>query len=1176
MSEGIEDCVVESHDHIMWIQAKSRSNRTFGKAEVRRILDTVDAKAALFPVTSDLQTAAVLEQPATGVPTKTLDHLFDGSSESVIHCPDPASDILDLLSDQLDVAPVLAEGLRSDLYQLVADASATNATASFDNRVRISTIEVERRILERLEAEDPSAIDEAMSSGYIAPVDFATPINEPAFYQGVKVRPGHVAAGLVLGRNADVANVVNSLERRRQVLLTGPSGAGKSALTWLSAHALVQRMRCFEVTSIADVAGAHAVVRFVRSHRPTELSPIALVFDDIAASRSALWDVLVRELRGMPAVYLLGSVRQEDLSLIADRSDTEFVPVALDAALAETIWDKLSSQRETSWIHWAEPFEQSEGLLLEYVHLLARGRRLAAVIEGQVRQRESERRNDELGIIRTTAVLASHGGEIDATKLFRLLGLEPDAASRAMKRLLDEHLVLERQPGVLGGLHMLRSRALLDASHDEIAYLSQDTLWRCLPAATYDTLPRVIQSILATAAFALPGVDLPELSRAEDLEALRNAIGAFGDSAKLDLRSDCLARLPDGHRPPPCDSLSQANRLLSSLVSIFGARFAQPSMRLNLANDATQDIREIAMLLSTAYAVSPHCAKALVEDFGGQEALLELFRSQTPWATDPIIVSDGRHGRTIRSDWCHLAAPRQPDPHEAVCQICETLIGLSPDAEAAASNAINPLGQPITIGEFTPWSKNMPRKNLPAKSQVAWNVAFRQIMLARVAPGTLTEYAYQMAVLVRRTEKLFRTFTEKWIHGKTVPSLDAWVADANDTVASVKALAYATPETPASVMTEQLRGGGVDDTLGALLTGVLANLVRRLGDSEGAKGAAAFAGNLAEQARQHHRSQIWRTSPSPPLKELADLSTRLRDVSCVLHERSHDSSQGALAAVRKIARKRAHNRSVAGAAAKCRTNAKRRFEHTLRRLEHDLKGKGHPGCCCTRPIRKLDSVYWPARELAVLIEVEELGLDALLALEEALNIAQQHLGTDWPYSAAPVVRGQVVASLALCPSSSHAPLPDLDFTRDWSPHLDQPILSASSTRPLDDGVDACNLMSAVLTSRGTGNLHPDEEAALSHAVESFDRARAEVAQLAEETGLEHWILAAECLDETRDRVAVEYSALENGQRVDSPLCAEPYQVLAGDMADHATMLVAIRFAILDAESRARPTATAHQ
>ena len=109
----------------------------------------------------------------------------------------------------------------------------------------------------------------------------------------------------------------------------------------------------------------------------------------------------------------------------------------------------------------------------------------------------------------------------------------------------------------------------------------------------------------------------------------------------------------------------------------------------------------------------------MIEELGGQQALLKAFRSQVPWTTDPIFESDGRHGRTIRADWFHLADHQHSAPHEFVCEICETLIALAPDADAVASDALDPDGRPITTGEFRPWSKDMPRANLPAKSLVA-------------------------------------------------------------------------------------------------------------------------------------------------------------------------------------------------------------------------------------------------------------------------------------------------------------------------------------------------------------------------------------------------------------------------------------------------------------------------
>ena len=499
MPEGLDDCVIESANGSTWIQVKSRKEGTFRKREVRKFLDAIDEKAADFSRDTDIRTAVVLEQPCAEESAVGLDGLLDRSSRRVVVCNAPEKEIINVLARRLDIAPLIAEGLVSDLYKLIADASAQNASLPFQERRRISTTEVERRIFEQLEAEDPSAIDEALAIGALEPVDFFTAVEEPGFYQGVKVRPGHVAAGMVVARPEDTAKVVGALRERRQVLITGPSGAGKSALAWLSANALAGEMRWFQISGKATAAHAQAVIRFFRSRRPTHGSPIGVVFDDVGTATSDLWNILAGELRGLGAIYLLGTVRQEDLVLVANQADTQFVSVRMNEGLAETIWQELSAKDETSWSHWREPYEQSEGLLLEYVHLLAQGDRLTTVIKEQVLQREHEARYDELAIIKGTAVLCSYGGEVDAQRLFQLLELNPDAASSSMRRLIDEHLVLESRPGVLGGLHMLRSRALVVASHDEIAYSATDTLWQCLFATTRDSLPRVMQTILASA-----------------------------------------------------------------------------------------------------------------------------------------------------------------------------------------------------------------------------------------------------------------------------------------------------------------------------------------------------------------------------------------------------------------------------------------------------------------------------------------------------------------------------------------------------------------------------------------------------------------------------------------------------------------------------------------------------
>ena len=137
-------------------------------------------------------------------------------------------------------------------------------------------------------------------------------MDEPDFYRGVKVRAGHVAANLVLDRPGDVSAVLDAFWKRRHVLISGPSGAGKSALTWLVATEVSGQLRWFQITGMATAAHAKAIISCIRARRPTEDSPIGLAFDEVGSGNSDLWDVLVRELRGMPAVYFLGSVRQED------------------------------------------------------------------------------------------------------------------------------------------------------------------------------------------------------------------------------------------------------------------------------------------------------------------------------------------------------------------------------------------------------------------------------------------------------------------------------------------------------------------------------------------------------------------------------------------------------------------------------------------------------------------------------------------------------------------------------------------------------------------------------------------------------------------------------------------------------------------------------------------------
>lgn len=1192
--EGLEDCVVERSGSTTWIQIKSRRNGRFSKSEVQSVFAGVSSKASTVERGERTNGVVALEQPCSGLKALEVEDLFDATDGTPIVCTSPAREILKLLTTRLRVAEIIAQGILSDLYFFVATCSAENAHLAFDQRRRISTTDVEKRIFERLEAEDPSAIESALRTLALQPVDLETPVREPGFYTGVKAKPGHLAAGLIVSRPEETRDIADRLMTRRQVLVSGQSGAGKSALLWLVARRLAVELRWFQVSGTATLGEAESIVRFVRARRPSEHSPLGLIFDELTSSNCDLWNVLARELRGMSSLFLIGAVRQENRPLVACESDTEFVPVHLSEELADNVWRELQQRQQTTWTHWREPFEQSGGLLLEYVHILTEGDRMAAVIDEQIRERERGGRTDELAIIRCTAALCSLGGEVDSHQLLAALGLDEQRCKTALRRLIDEHIVRESRPGVLGGLHSLRSEALLTASHDEIVHLRMDSLWASLAAATTETLPRIVHTLVANSAdpgrtvlpqlaralgatrdvdvwsailtglglvtveravafliaeleresvpramwhfasmFADRGLDLPTFLEADGARGLRVALDAYRNAPHVDLRRKCIEMLPDDSRAPVCESLTQANRLLSSLIGLAGGGPIRANLTLDFDDAGECDIDELTALLSTAYEVEEAVAIEIVSALGGERTLLDWFYRQTPWSTQPTIDSDGEHGRTVRSDWFLPAEQYQPDPHDTVCEICTKLLALSPTSDAAASDAVDPGGQRIQVGGYALWSKNIPRGNMHARTRVAWNVAFRQITLAKSTLDSATVYAQKMTRLVKRTEVAFRAFTERWIVGKGVG--DRLAKEIERVCSEVGAIAYAGPSSPAASMTVPESSDISDDTLGALLTGVLGNLVsriRKLSDEQGPKGLASFGCNLAEQARTHRASDIWRMTASPPTRELEKLADRLQNVGFILHEICDGDSSRTSREIRKATKRSGLDKRVQVASRRCLALANRRFSERQRRLEKELKAQGCRARCCTRPLDESDSFRWPPREVAILIEVSDL-VDELDNVEKCIEVGTQVLKEDWDFRVVPVMDGVVVVAMAFG-SWSSGMYRDAEFASRWQSHIDRPFMKSSAVDDFDAAIAACTALSSIVHCRGVEDLRPSEEEALGSAIEAFRIKHQNLVSLARQTEHAGFTGALELLEELWDEVASEFDAAIAGGAVDTP------------------------------------------
>src|SRR3546814_14001560 len=123
--------------------------------------------------------------------------------------------------------------------------------------------------------------------------------------------------------------------------------------------------------------------------------------DDVGRNGPESWGALLKEAMSVPGVVLLGSVREEDVTLIAERARAAEIRADPDDELAERLWRELREAAKTNCPGWREPCKMSAGLLLDYVHILTRAQRLHVLLLDQVAARLSDPyRSLELGYFR--------------------------------------------------------------------------------------------------------------------------------------------------------------------------------------------------------------------------------------------------------------------------------------------------------------------------------------------------------------------------------------------------------------------------------------------------------------------------------------------------------------------------------------------------------------------------------------------------------------------------------------------------------------------------------------------------------------------------------------------------------------------------------------------------------
>ena len=859
------------------------------------------------------------------------------------HVSSPNADSIAIVTNRMSCSPIAAALCVAQLLHEVGMLADDNGRLKAGAYRGLSASDTDRIVTETLAATDVEAIEAALRNGACEPTDFLTPLDDPEFYLGVDVQPGHIAAGLVIPRLQAREALARGLETRGAALVAGPSGAGKSAIMWDTAHSLRHTIRWYRLLRVGQ-NDLPALRQLVRALRANPDSPVGFVVDDIGRRGAEGWDALTLEFAAVPGVVLLGSIREEDLFLLQGRSRGAEVRAEPDKDLARRIFEELKRTGRTEWAGWQEPWNRSQGLVLEYVHTLTAGQRFEETLAGQVDARQSDpARAPELSILRVVALTGAAGASANAERLPAVLSLPEEDVGRSLRRLVDEHLVRMDADGGLAGLHQLRSAELVRLTHvappptiattfargagtvspsdlepltadgmrnrgvsqnAAIAALSAriqsdpslEALSATLRGLATAWIANAVDAWLATAnvqalpptqvgtaaMFGLAGTTIPAIS-----ETLGTAMAAAAELAQMradttgDPRRALLEALPV---PLLTEMISGAAdpAALDQFLSSLNGMPLHPTVRSALAT------RPVDLLTASIDGVVRLLGTLVILDRDeaiawvdavGELGLVDRMPHEIAWATEPTF-EESPDGRVIRCDYNEIGIPGEDGTHERVVRICEVALALSPRSDIAASAARAPNGEIVGFGGVPLAEKRIPRANLPAAAVPEWNRRWRDAIAIRVASPTYSGYLARAAHLLDRLAPALDRVLNLIIRGKSVT--DAQLAAMNSVHDAAREL------TPPAIASSVATGEGSGEfnasvtKLQNLLFAGSADVCRRFHKlPEGAGAFIAWTADLIKDVDQAETQEPWELVGGVPasLSKMRELLVRVRIIA---------------------------------------------------------------------------------------------------------------------------------------------------------------------------------------------------------------------------------------------------------------------------------------------------------
>lgn len=907
----------------------------------------------------------------------------------------------------------------------------------------------------------------AVSRGLCDAVDFATPMDDPNFFAGVDVQPGHVVAGLIVERTALRDEIIGALAKRRNVLLRGPSGAGKSALQWDAAYSLRHAVRWFRVRrlSVEDIGD---LVVLANSCGAAAEAPVGFLLDNLSAGLMDGWDTLAREVAANPGLVLLASIREEDIYPLAERRYAIEVPVRADIEFAEHFWRELRNQGLTYWANWQEPWNQSNELLLEYAHILTQGSRLTETLRQQVATRVSDpARHVELEVLRICAAITSLGARVDVAKLPTVLNKCAIEVGSALPRIVNEHLLRDLGDGSVGGAHELRSLHLLSETNHVSTETEQQAFVRALNAVLESDIgiflsrslgrfPSLKEPFLDSLAIQLnekPSVRLmtsiltglgeQQIEEAVDIwlrspevalvpKSLLTAAVLFGVSeieisdmfaespvapaarllAEIKSRSTTnhlRGRLLQRMSPSNVQTLVGGTSDLASLNALLAAHVGH-SLSLEL-RDALLRMSPDLMSNSLAQVGELLGTVYLLEpeiahrwvESAGATELLARVGTEVPWATAATLRQE-QEGLAVASDIRVVSMRYQPSQHDDVVKLCELLLALCPTADLAVSRAVAGPGVVVGFNGFNVADKRIPRDNLPPSSLPAWNRRWIEAIRQRLEPVSYGAFLIEATGQLEKMNTALCAVLDSELRGIRN-------ATAFESLGQVHIQSQSLPSPRIPWFVNGANQSQQESKLQSILFDSSASLLRRFSAlPQDAMSYILWLGDTLQRIRESIAQEPWHLMPqgscgSTPLEELAEL---VEDLIALAGEAVQQQKNPL---VLYLWFRAPSGRALSDA----RASAKKKKQRLRSNIEKDLRHafwRTYRGTQVHVKNSTKETLVWPMLEVLVTVELDRIH-DWLERVGAEWVGWHKLVGESMNLTVMPVVKGMHVPKCAL-------------------------------------------------------------------------------------------------------------------------------------------------------------------